>query len=740
MYCRVSPARAVCVSQYHVIADVMPRATTAELEAGLRARLSSSLPLDARCRLAINSLTSPLPVPGKQELVLAWLLAGLEQKYRADSAGQEVEGQTLLWTAVQTALPALQCLPAGAAQTVPDSLLDLVAVADLTRPEVGGAVRGLVELAASLVPVQPAWPALLTCLATRAPPSLHPALTSALPRVLHGLTPADCAPLIAAMSHLPANSAITTAAAQLLFNNLDPLPVTFSLLAGQVEGKGGGLLVSTLTAGCRPELLLAACPVTPAWLPAKLVSLLVSCQGGPGMLDQDSLAGAELLASTKQHLQQQEQAVPLAVLLQPVLPLDLSLELRPGLTVSAWLSAALGWAAGREDAEQLGGTVELLHTHHPHLLEPQLGVLLTRHLCSPHPTPLFAILLDLMSKLRQLPKLVSRLFLHLRQGPVYPVPLAWQQEDLSLLGAAMATAPRIQALELWKGLNYHLAADLLAGDKADLLAPVLGPLLSTVLLNAQLADHNLPSSLVPRIQDLHHTTVQHVDSLIRRDELSAPLKSLVYEVSFAMSQLSDLLVSFRGLDKFSEISLFMERLKAWMGENEPNCKARRKLLLRFARQPEESLSGLPVCLAGDLRTECELEPDLVPRLADETLLAMVRDSEIPSDSLLLDNPRVLTAILFSLLTSVNKEETLRIPGLDQWQEIQSLDSYVGRTLAQCFPTLMFSQTPVSRLPSEKLSLLSLLPLENLPAVLKLAATLLSVSQLLVPRRTLMPSY
>ena len=347
----------------------MPRATTAELEAGLRARLSSSLPLDARCRLAINSLTSPLPVPGKQELVLAWLLAGLEQKYQADNTDQEVEGQTLLWTAVQTALPALQCLPAGAAQTVPDSLLDLVAVADLTRPEVGGAVHGLVELAASLVPLQPAWPALLTCLATRAPPSIHPALTGALPRLLPGLTPSDCAPLIAAVSHLPAHPAITAAAAQLLFNNLDPLPVTFSLLAGQVEGKGGGLLVSTLTAGCRPELLLAACPATPAWLPAKLVSLLVSCQGGPGMLDQDSLAGAELLAGIKQHLQQQEQAVPLAVLLQPVLPLDLSLELRPGLTVAAWLSAALGWAAGREDAEQLGRTVELLHTHHPHLLE-----------------------------------------------------------------------------------------------------------------------------------------------------------------------------------------------------------------------------------------------------------------------------------------------------------------------------------------------------------------------------------
>ena len=72
----------------------------------------------------------------------------------------------------------------------------------------------------------------------------------------------------------------------------------------------------------------------------------------------------------------------------------------------------------------------------------------------------------------------------------------------------------------------------------------------------------------------------------------------------------------------------------------------------------------------------------------------------------------------------NKQENFFIPEFEHWaNSADSLDSYLGKSIASCFTTLMHSVIHGSELSAQDLELLSELPLENLPTVLKLGGTL-----------------
>ena len=53
-----------------------------DLTNGLKERLVSSLPFEDKCRLALNSFTSDVYIPKKEEIVFNWIFETLDVKYR----------------------------------------------------------------------------------------------------------------------------------------------------------------------------------------------------------------------------------------------------------------------------------------------------------------------------------------------------------------------------------------------------------------------------------------------------------------------------------------------------------------------------------------------------------------------------------------------------------------------------------------------------------------------------------
>merc|ERR1719318_626617 len=378
------------------------------------------------------------------------------------------------------------------------------------------------------------------------------------------------------------------------------------------------------------------------------------------------------------------------------LPLDISLELAPGYTVAKNIQDVVKELVIAEGiTEEIADILDAIHEHHPQILEPLVALILGKHLEKEGPDGnVFQNLLDVMMKLRQLPKLISKLFLHLRACP--PVsPLSWAESDLALLSSALGSLPRVQYLEMWKSLNYHLSADVVSGtsEQADQFAAVLSPILSTVLLNSQLADHNLPSSLLPRIQDLMDKTLTSLETF-KMDKVSSKLKQLVMEVSYALSELSKLFVEYRGLEQFGKQIVFAksvaERVAAsqdWQGS--PSA---RRLLVSFCQENKNTDKVLGGC--DEAFEELEATPDIVDQIPNETLLKIVRTKSV-TNSLLFESPRFCSAVIFSLLSKWNKQENFFVPEFEHWAtSAHSLDSYLGKSLVSGFTTLIHSELPV----------------------------------------------
>ena len=107
--------------------------------------------------------------------------------------------------------------------------------------------------------------------------------------------------------------------------------------------------------------------------------------------------------------------------------------------------------------------VGALRAHHPQLLEPLLPTILTAYLQHPGnpPSSIFSDLLEVILALRQVPKMVAKLFLHLRTLDL-DVELNWRQGDLESFARVLPSLPRVQSLEMWKMLNFHTSSDCLS--------------------------------------------------------------------------------------------------------------------------------------------------------------------------------------------------------------------------------------------------------------------------------------
>ena len=689
--------------------------TGSDLTLELQKRLCSSEDLSKRCNFAVRTLRSPVFIPNKLYTILLWFLDTLDKKYKT----RITEGQTeesMLWYALLSCLQHIEesRLHIDVSRvSIPEILSNLLPHTDLCQPCVASSVVLLLSQSLPSHPSHPLWPGIFsTVLVSPAPENLH--LLQALLNTMQIDPLQDNVKLVSTLCRLheikPHNSYIKTTKL-LLFPTGDPYIQLFDQLTG-CEGKYNpghvvSLLLSLLTTTAIPtKLVLESCPDQPVWLKPKLFSLLLSCCGCPGFINDDSVIGARILSETTIFRD-------IGGLFRVALPLDLSVELRSGYHLGEYLSDIVTYLAAEQGlSTDLKTVVKSLHTHHPQLLEPLVSILTIKLLEDNQDGNLefFSHLLDVQIKLRQVPKIISKLFLHLRKYKKLS-DLCWNPLDLQLLGTSITSLPKVQSLEMWKSLNYHFSSDVLDArdeSKVDPIACVLGPIFHTVLVNSELADHNLPSTLVKRIEDLLEDTLLNLEKLKSKANMSTAEKMLHSEVSSAIAELGDLFVKYRknGVSTSSSNA----------AEHQHSSTARSTQL----SSPKK-----------DLLQEIEYCPDLLDSLPETSLLQLIEE-EIPSNSSLLESLNFCSRIIFRSLTVLNKDETLFIPEFDHWrlESFSQLNSYLGKSISTALSSVLHSEEPKYSLPAKYLQKLRQLPLEHLPTVLKLSSSLIFIALLL----------
>ena len=361
---------------------------------------------------------------------------------------------------------------------------------------------------------------------------------------------------------------------------------------------------------------------------------------------------------------------------------------------------------------------------------------------------MFVIILDVMLKLRQLPKLISKLLLHLRTLDLGTtvVKYRWFAADLDRLGAAVTQVPRAQQLEMWKTLNYHLEADGAAGCQN--WARILLPLLNTLLVHCTLADHNVPSTLLPRIRDLAES------SLARLQLVCSPLSSsevidLYYTASRALLELGRLLLTHRNLN-LTGLQEFQNGLvSAVLKQPKSASPSSYKVLVHGLLTDKNQAVAIFDAVGGQLCRSPDVDPVLLLSSAPASLYgsidmnffrrAAAEDLENPLCAALLIHR--LTFNIHNSLVSFNTSFLMLAPlvvSSHLWSSSElwySLDSELGRVL-QTLARQLQDWSPglksanvqtIATVAADFCRLSTLLPLEHLPRCLKLAATLLSLT-------------
>ena len=618
----------------------------------------------------------------------------------------------------------------------------MVGLADMNQPEVVGCIAFLLPLGCKAFPTSPSWPPAFTLLLKQ--PLLVKAAISALLSLNFPPTPA-LAPLVSRLSivaveHEEFRGDVGLITKKLLYSSPAALsPIFNHIVTEDLEEKfndpppEASLLLACLEQGADPRLLADSGKDLP---PATRLPLLALCSlmcGGPGPLRARTAVGAKLEAAA------QACPVRLSAVFASLLPLDLSLEVHAKLSTPKLLQDIVRdcltkAGAGKEAAVMVGA----LRAHHPQLLEPLLPTILTAYLQHPGnpPSSIFSDLLEVILALRQVPKMVAKLFLHLRTLDL-DVELNWRQGDLESFARVLPSLPRVQSLEMWKMLNFHMSSDCLStpptSAKVGTFCRLLGPLLSTLLSHSQLADHNLPSSLQPRMSALSEDTVGGLQKLLDLGFVPPPQRNFLCSVTSSLASLAALFKSYRDVGTFDTVFEVQGRVMAWLMEN-PEWKnevlGSERILQNCYRSNQDTKL---LKISEDAITTDNYLPHVFDELSDEVLLRWVR-KRTPVPQSLLENRKCCALVLFDLLERANRgSEELYIPSSEVWarEEFWSdRDSYLGKSLSSTLVTMLHSEAPCTSLEAVDFSRIAALPLEHLPPALKLAAVLVTLSQVL----------
>jgi len=233
---------------------------------GLRSKLTSSLPLEARCCLATNSFTCKVVIPNKEVVVLDWVLNNLDAKYQDRLSNRQEELH--LWRCLETCLKNVPPSLHYDFSIVPDFLLNTLAYPDLTVSSIASCVSLLLPLGCSAFPTSPSWCKILASL-LKHPNLLESSLTALSSLAIPHNTP-DISQLVTHLSkifldHPQHSTEITKVASSLLFHTPSEYTALLAhLMAGEKAGEKyeplpqATTLISCLESGTDPRLVMAA--------------------------------------------------------------------------------------------------------------------------------------------------------------------------------------------------------------------------------------------------------------------------------------------------------------------------------------------------------------------------------------------------------------------------------------------------------------------------------------------------
>jgi len=709
--------------------------TLNEVCSKLETKLNSNLPLTKKCQLAVNILNRPVFIPGKEDLVLSWILKTLDKKYN-DRLSKSVDDQEdlVLWRTLLSCLTLLETRDTVIVwSVVAETLTNVIPYSDLNQPSVLDCIIKLLTMSCeSRSGHSVMWACVITALLSHFYQLIikSDSLLSLIYKILENLeidVNQDYSEFIISMSFLYneyKHENVKKIVARLLFPTSDPYFQLFSHLSSS-EGKYQpghvvSLLLSVVSNPITCPLIMATCPSHPDWLRPKVFSLLLSSHGHPGIVDKNSVLGAQILSKSS------KESLPVGALFHEALPLNLDFKFSPENELGQFLQNVVKIIfTGDGINSNNSKIIYSMHLHHPHLLEPVLGLIMEKRLRNEDEEfdKVFLCLLDVVTKMRQLPKLISKLFLHLR-GVESKSGLKWMEQDLCALGDAITSLPKVQCLEIWKCLNYHLSADVLQAE-TQVLAPVIGPLMSSVLTNVHIVDHNTPSTLMTRVSDLITSTLKNLQEVKALANTPTLMRTLLFETTEALHKLALIVNNYRSLGCVKEVSDFARGVGKMVGNNADTTG--NYLGLNF--QLEAKTNDLSKEHFPALSEALEKDPTLIEEISEKVLLNFIKSSHtLPSS--LNESAKFCSILLYYLLGKLNKEENLNIPDLENWrgENLHSLESYLAKCLSQSIITLSHSNENFKyELPDKGWSMFSSLPIEYLPSTLKLAATLVCLT-------------
>merc|ERR1711970_743452 len=343
--------------------------------------------------------------------------------------------------------------------------------------------------------------------------------------------------------------------------------------------------------------------------------------------------------------------------------------------------------------------------------------------CGDYGVQIFQLIIDVELKLRQLPKFISKFQMYLRNydGNVY-----LNDSCFSDVENAINQIPRGQNLEIWRTILYHGGADFFSNIEDKALSKRVWmtclPILRAVFTSGHLVDHNLPDNFVSKLKLLINST----------------FTELILKVEDVANKAVDLTASIFYHNFVSDFLEFVHLLSLYKNiEFNQIDQYRTKLIESIVSQKE--IGGYGKLISFSIRNHSKHELELLNMFA----------KDLPNEVVLSNTKKIDGEDKFGLICEVEQmdcEENVDGIALRLSQQFANFHKKTGKFLALSDQNLWLSKDSeqlwnvlkkeLDDLTDQNISIEDLdlelrnLPIENLPKVLKLGATLVFFIHLL----------
>jgi len=416
------------------------------------------------------------------------------------------------------------------------------------------------------------------------------------------------------------------------------------------------------------------------------------------------------------------------------LPIDLDLEHTMGksgktMAVSRILSEALIQVLDTKGINaELLNTIENIFTFHPSILVMLVPLIMSRCFChqeNEFSQTIFKLIVDLMLKMRQFPKVITRFLVYQKtQTEGNEVEhVTWSAPFLQEIENGVFKIPRKQCIEIWNALMFHFNNDCSDLEKDERFWYLTAPLLGAIFTSSLLLDHNVPEPMVVRIKNFLSRTYTEVIIGFQSFQLSSKGQTLYEELVSNFLVFVNLISSYKNLE-FPEIKEFEENLI-------------QKIIKK------KSLGGYSKLILNCVNTNSVFKDELLKNFSDD-LRELTGDVKIISEAVsdadnleemdYEENLSFIASTLHKFFVQLNAS-TGRFVNLvkkDLWTETSDCELQESKLVDFISEELTASyEKPVHF----NCNLLKHFPLENLPFVLKLGSTLLALNSFLSPDST-----